>query len=187
MVLLLSIQVEQEILMNSKETTFKKVISDNEERIRRICSYYAPTEEDRKDMFQEIMINAWKSIDSFRGDSSVDTWIYRVAINTALGFAGKEFKRMRFTVGFDPVVLSNLGFPEEAGEVMVLEQKFSKLQVSLNQLSVIEKAIMSLVMEGVSHREIADIIGLTEPNIRVKVHRIKESLRESLKGGDYEE
>ena len=58
LVLLLSIQVEQEILMNSKETTFKKVISDNEERIRRICSYYAPTEEDRKDMFQEIMINA---------------------------------------------------------------------------------------------------------------------------------
>ena len=66
-----------------------------------------------------------------------------------------------------------------------MEKKFTLLQNHLNQLSVIDKAIMSLVMEGLPMKEIADVIGLTEPNVRVKIHRIKEALREELKGGDY--
>jgi RNA polymerase sigma-70 factor (ECF subfamily) len=171
--------------MKEREKVFKELISDNEYKIRRICSYYAHSEEDRKDLFQEILINVWKSFESFRGDSAVGTWLYRVAINTALGFAGKEFKRLRFSVDFDSTRLSNLGCDEEASEVLVLEKKFTLLQNHLNQLSVIDKAIISLVMEGLPMKEIADVIGLTEPNVRVKIHRIKEALREELKGGDY--
>ena len=172
--------------MKDREKIFKELISDNETKIRRVCSYYAHSEEDRKDLFQEILINVWKSFESFRGDSAVGTWLYRVALNTALGFSGKEFKRLRFNVDFDSIRMSNLGCDEEVSEAVVMEQKFALLQNHLNQLSVIEKAIMSLVMEGLPLREIADVIGLTEPNVRVKVHRIKESLREDLKGGDYD-
>ncbi|SDB91422.1 RNA polymerase sigma factor [Williamwhitmania taraxaci] len=172
--------------MKEREKVFKELISDNEHKIRRVCSYYAHSEEDRKDLYQEILINVWKSFETFRGDSAVGTWLYRVALNTALGFSGKEFKRLRFNVDFDSTRLNNLGCEDKASDAMVLEHKFALLQNRMNQLSVIDKAIISLVMEGLPMREIADVIGLTEPNVRVKVHRIKESLREDLKGGDYD-
>ena len=75
---------------------------------------------------------------------------------------------------------------DERNEALIKETRFQELQVHLNQLSVIDKALMGLVLEGLSTKEIADVIGITETNVRVKIHRIKEDLRISMKGGGYE-
>jgi RNA polymerase sigma-70 factor (ECF subfamily) len=84
----------------SKEENFKKTVDENKEKIMRICRYYAPSAEDQKDMYQEILINIWRSMDSFRGDSRIATWIYRIAVNTSLSYAGKQYKLMKWILKY---------------------------------------------------------------------------------------
>lgn len=171
--------------MQKKEERFNILIKENQNRILRICKYYAPITEDQKDIYQEILVNIWKSLENFRGEAQESTWIYRIALNTAMGFAGKEFRRMRIVLDGGEKNLTNL-ISENDHEVKLREDQFNALQNHLNQLTVIDKAIMSLVLEDLTSKEIADIIGITEPNVRVKIHRIKEALREQMKGGNYE-
>lgn len=171
--------------MINKEEHFKQVVEQNKGRILRICKSYAPSEEDCKDMYQEVLINIWKSLESFKGNSEIGTWIYRIAVNTSLTFAGKQYKRMKLNVDIETSNLKSL-LDEELDEALIKESSFQELQVHLNQLSVIDKALMGLVLEGLSTKEIADVIGITEPNVRVKIHRIKEELRISMQGGGYE-
>lgn len=172
--------------MINKEEKFNKVILDNGEKIRRICRYYNANQEDQKDMYQEILVNVWKSLDSFRGDSAISTWIYRIAVNTSLGFTGKAFKQMKLLVNLDTENLSSLLSDELLDEKLKKEKKFDLLQTELNQLSVIDKSLISLMLEGLTMRDIADVIGITEPNVKVKIHRIKEQLKTKLSGGSHE-
>ncbi|MCG8409850.1 MAG: RNA polymerase sigma factor [Bacteroidales bacterium] len=165
--------------MNKKEETFRKIVRDNEYRITGICRYYSLTEEDQKDMYQEILINIWKSIDSFRGDAQLSTWIYRVAVNTAMGFSNKEIRRQKiFLEQTDGNIQNLIDIDENCAKEK--EKLFRRLENQINQLSVIDKIIITLVLESVNHKEIASVIGITEPNVRVKVHRIKNELKEAL-------
>lgn len=164
---------------NEKEDQFKQIIDENSDRIMRICRYYNPDAEGRKDMYQEILVNVWKSLDGFRGDSKISTWVYRIAINTSLSFTGKTFRQMKLLVDKDVQQLEVL-VDDDVQLKQQYETDFETLQTHLNQLTVIEKAMISLVLEGLSMREIADVIGLTENNIRVKIHRIKEKLKEQI-------
>lgn len=172
--------------MQQKEERFNSLVNENQQKILKICKYYAPVAEDQKDIYQEILVNIWRSLESFRGESLESTWIYRIALNTAMGFAGKEFRRMKIVIDGAEKTLHNL-ISDDDSEVKLKENQINQLQDQLNQLSVIDKAIMSLVLEDLSMKEIAEIIGITEPNVRVKVHRIKEILREKMIGGSYEQ
>src|SRR6056297_1853754 len=156
--------------MNNKEIRFKKVLSENKERIERICSYYNPDKESQKDIYQEIVINIWKSLDNFRGESSISTWVYRIAVNTSLTFTGKAFKQMKLMVNADTLNLSSVVDENLLQEKIKQENLFELLQNELNQLSVIDKAMISLMLEGLTMKEIANIIGITETNVRVKIH-----------------
>lgn len=163
--------------MRNKESYFKQIVSENEQRISGICRYYSSNEEDCQDMYQEVLINIWKSLDSFRGEAQISTWIYRVAVNTALGFANKEIRRQKVFLGQNDNHLKNL---VDMDENQKKEGLLQVLENQINQLSVIDKIIMTLVMEGVNHKEIASVIGITEPNVRVKIHRIKTELKDAL-------
>ncbi|MCB8963597.1 MAG: RNA polymerase sigma factor [Bacteroidales bacterium] len=171
--------------MINKEEYFKQVVEQNKGRILRICKTYAPSVEDAADMYQEVLVNVWKSLDKFKGDSEIGTWIYRIAVNTSLTFAGKQYKRMKLNVDVDTSTVKSL-LDDESSEALIMEMQLQELQLHLNQLAVIDKALMGLVLEGLSTKEISDIIGITEPNVRVKIHRIKDDLRISMKGGGYE-
>lgn len=163
-----------------KEARFNQLIEENRERIKRICSYYNSNANDQKDMYQEVLVNIWNSLDSFRGDSSISTWIYRVAVNTSLSYTGKAYKHMKLIVDADTRNLDSV-LDEENFEAKKLQEKqLECLQNELNQLSVIDKALISLMFEGLSMREIADVIGITEPNVRVKIHRVKTQLKNKL-------
>lgn len=171
--------------MNKKEKQFNKLINDNGEKIQRICNYYSSNSEDQKDMYQEILTNIWKSLDSFKGNSAISTWIYRIAVNTSLGFTGKAFKRMKLLVNANTDNLSYL-VDESFDDKIKEEEQFNKLQIELNQLSVIDKSLISLMLEGVSMKEIASIIGITESNVKVKIHRIKDQLKSKLSEKSHE-
>ncbi len=164
----------------SKEDRFKEIIAENGDKITRICRYYNPNPEDQKDMYQEVLVNIWKSLDRFRGDSAISTWIYRIAVNTSLSFTGKTFRQMKLMVDNDPQNLNILVEDDEMEVKLRQEVHLEKLQTQLNLLSVIDKALISLVLEGLPMREIAEVIGLTEPNVKVKIHRIKEQLKQNL-------
>jgi RNA polymerase sigma-70 factor (ECF subfamily) len=171
--------------MDRKEEKFRQLVAENKARIMRVAGYYAPSDEDRKDIYQEILVNIWKSLDLFRGESKIETWIYRIAVNTSLNFAGKEYRRMRLNVDIDdPVIAGKL--IDEGDDALVREKQSQNLQACLNSLGVIDKAIMGLVLDDLSYKEISDIIGITEPNVRVKIHRIRETLRNQLKGYENE-
>jgi len=163
-------------MKENKEEQFKKIVAENGDRITRICRYYNPDTEDQEDMYQEILVNIWKSLDRFRGEAAISTWIYRIAVNTSLSFTGKTFRRMRMQVNADQQNLHLLLDDDEQDVKLKLEVDLEQLQIHLNQLSVIDKALISLLLEGLSIREMADVIGLTEPNVKVKIHRIKGGL-----------
>jgi RNA polymerase sigma-70 factor (ECF subfamily) len=172
--------------MLDKEQQFNKIVSENGERIKRICRYYNPNPDEQKDMYQEILVNVWNSLDKFRGDSAISTWIYRVAVNTSLSFTGKTFRQMKLMVSAENKYLNSLLDDENYEQKVREEHQFNLLQNELNLLSVIDKALISLMLEGLSTKDIADVIGITEPNVRVKIHRIKTELKTKLNGGNYE-
>lgn len=172
--------------MQTKEERFNTIVAENKERIERICRYYVPNKEDQKDICQEILVNIWKSLEGFRGDSAISTWIYRIAVNTSLNYTGKSFKQMKLMVDVDTQNLSQLLDEDETNEKLMREAYFQQLQMELNQLSVIDKTLVSLTLEGLSMKEIADVVGITEPNVKVKIHRIKQELKTKLIGGYHE-
>ncbi|HNW51974.1 MAG TPA: RNA polymerase sigma factor [Prolixibacteraceae bacterium] len=167
-------------MKEKKEEQFKRIVEENGDRIVRICRYYNSNLEDQKDMYQEVLVNIWTSLDRFRGDSKESTWVYRIAVNTSLSFKGKTYKHLKLIVDKDVENLNVLFDEDERTLKLDFETHLEALQVQLNLLSVIDKAMISLMLEGLSTREIADVIGLTETNVRVKIHRIKEQLREQI-------
>ncbi len=168
--------------MIKKEKLFKTIMDENQERIFRICCYYSKNPEDRKDLFQEILINIWSSLESFRGDSAIGTWVYRVAVNTALGFVKQELKQKQFVEKID-LIQSNQFFKDESDDHHEhFEQKLRILHAQISQLSIIDKVIITLFLEDLPSKGIANIVGITEPNVRVKIHRIKNQLKNDLKG-----
>ena len=165
---------------NTKEIRFKQIVRENGTRINSICSYYSKNAEDRKDMYQEILVNIWKSLDKFRGDSAISTWIYRIAVNTSLTFAGKSYRNMNLNIDQLPQGIGILLDDDELEQKQKTELNLEELETQLNLLSIIDKALITMVLEGLSMREIAEVIGLTEPNVKVKIHRIKEHLKHQL-------
>lgn len=168
-----------------KEEQFNQIVAQNKERIKRICAYYNANTDDQKDMYQEVLVNIWKSLDHFRGDAAISTWVYRIAVNTSLSFTGKTFRQMKLMVNTQTQNLASICDEDSLEEQLKKETQLEHLQQALNLLSVIDKAIISLVLEGLSMKEIADVIGITEPNVKVKIHRIKTQLKTQLSGGNY--
>ncbi len=168
-----------------KKEKFNQIIADNRERIQRICGYYSSSPSDREDLYQEILINIWKSLDTFKGDAKLNTWIYRIAVNVSLTFRSKVYKYMSLHVNTDTQNLHHL-IDEESNEKQIKEQQLEALQQQINLLSVIDKAIISLILEEFSVKEIASIIGISEASVKVKTHRIKKTLSNHLKNQNYE-
>ena len=172
--------------MNQKEKLFQSLLTNNQEKLFRICCYYFKNTEDRKDLFQEILYNIWKSLDNFRHEAAIDTWIYRIALNTAIGYVNKEHKRQSYIVKNDLLFDYNQLYADDQEQRVRLEESLEELHLKLNQLSIIDKAIMTLMLEELSTKEIANIVGITQANVKVKIHRIKNQLKFEMKGSNYE-
>lgn len=172
--------------MTPKEQQFRKIVAEQQERVWNICRHYARSADDTNDLQQEVMINVWRNLDSFRAESALSTWIYRIAVNTCLSYIMKENRRSGFNLSLDNKNVEHLMQEDETSEKLITEQKLDALHNTINQLSVIDKLLISLSLEKISTREIADIIGITEPNVRTKLHRIREELRQKMNGGNNE-
>ena len=157
--------------MDSPDLTFEKLIFDNQQLIHNVCNIYGKTEADKQDLFQEITIQLWKSYSSFEHKSKFSTWLYRVALNTAITQKRRE-NRQPHT---NPLSDQEMRIPDNDG-TDTDEDELLALQLAIRQLKPTDRAIIFLYLEERSYREIADIIGITPKNVGVKIVRIKARL-----------
>ena len=162
--------------MENPETVFEKMISENQLLIHKVCNIYGRSEADREDLFQEITIQLWKSYASFQHRSKLSTWLYRVALNTAIAQQRRE-KRMPQTTSLSEVEMRI----QDASKGEKDEEALQDLQHAIRRLKSIERAIIFLYLEEKSYQEIADIIGISPKNVGVKIVRIKAKLLNMLK------
>ena len=159
---------------------FTKVIKANEGLIYKITTLYTDEKQDRKDLYQEIVYQLWKSFGSFHEQSKVSTWMYRVALNTAI-FHLKKTKKRVDTIPFD---LEMERWTEESDKTE--EERIKLLYEQIQQLNLLDKGIILLFLEGKSHEEIAEIVGISTSNVGTKISRIKEKLKSQIKkNADY--
>lgn len=161
--------------MNSNlEKTFIAFLKENQRIVHKVCRIYTDNTEDREDLFQEITIQLWKSFPGFKGDAKFSTWMYRVALNTAITLF-KKSKKNDFKTEID---VSSLKIEYESYEDD--EHKLKSMYQAIHELSDIEKALIMMYLEDKSYREIGEILGITEGNARVKMNRAKNNLKQQL-------
>ncbi|MCC6865250.1 MAG: RNA polymerase sigma factor [Ignavibacteria bacterium] len=160
-----------------KNSFFKQVLEENKDRIYRICCAYERNPIDRDDLYQEILINIWKNLDKFEGRSAISTWIYRIAVNTSLMHVKKELRRSNFNneLNLNSIDITET-LPEEREEKINTGIKIEKLYENINKLPSLDKLIISMLLDDLSYKEIADVTGLTVNNTGVKINRIKKEL-----------
>jgi|SRR6185437_6595025 len=154
------------------EKEFLEVIHDYQKIIYKICRVYRDKIEDQEDLFQEIVYQLWKSYPGFKGESKVSSWIYRIALNTAIAI----YRKTKISIDYYQE------FPEHIhpADEKVISQNEERLFWALRKLNDSEKAVISLYLEDFNYREIAEITGLSESNIGVRLNRIKNKLRKIL-------
>ncbi|GAB3512732.1 RNA polymerase sigma factor [Emticicia fontis] len=154
-----------------KKETFIKAIKENERLIFNIASVYTNSTDDKADLVQEIIYQLWKSFDSFNHQSSVSTWMYRVALNVAI-YQLKMAKRRVSTIEIDEQILN---YPDE--DIGAIEHKWELFRQKIESLNLLDKAIVMLYLDNKSYDEIAEIVGITVSNVGTKMQRIKEKLK----------
>jgi RNA polymerase sigma-70 factor (ECF subfamily) len=155
---------------------FISVINDNRNLIYKICYSYCCNVENRKDLEQEILIQLWKSFKKFDGRVKISTWIYRIALNTAISFYRNDRIRNGTKVPIDASIIS-LSNPEYDPE---LDQNISTLYHFIEKLDGLDKALILLYLDDNKYKDIADILGISETNVATKISRIKKSLKEQF-------
>ena len=154
------------------EKEFLHIITENQGIIQKVCSIYCDLEEDRRDLFQEILIQLWKSYPTFRSESKFSTWMYRVALNTAI----TSFKKDKRQPDKSGVSFDHLQLAEEMYDTRT-EEQIKMLNQAVAKLTGVEKSIILLFLEDKKYEEIAEITGITQNYVRVKMNRIKKKLK----------
>lgn len=166
--------------MEIKEKKFLALVDNHKGILHKVGRIYMDTAEDREDLHQEIIIQLWKSYGNFKGESEFSSWMYRVAVNTAITYFKKE-KRRSDTFAYE-IVKEPVSEPYDARK----EEQLALFYKAVQQLTAVEKAVILYFMEGLSHKEIGSQLGITEVNARVKLNRTKEKLQDIIKKSGYE-
>jgi RNA polymerase sigma-70 factor (ECF subfamily) len=155
-----------------RERLFLELFHQNKASIQRLCWGYLDSPHDAEDLFQEIMANVWNSLPSFRGESKIGTWVYRIAVNTALVHR-KKWKRgeeLRDIADGRPCAQQDLERRE----------RLAQLHKAIATLAEQDRLIVTLLLEGLSYKEMAEITGLTVNHVGVRISRIKQALEQNM-------
>ena len=155
------------------EKEFLSLIHDHQNIIYKICRLYRDNKEDQEDLFQEIVYQLWKSYPGFKRESKVSSWMYRIALNTAIAI----YRKSKISIDYYQEFPEHLHLSDEKD----ISQNEERLFLALRQLNDSEKAVISLYLEDFNYAEIAAITGLSESNVGVRLNRIKNKLKQILK------
>lgn len=157
-----------------KQAQFNELFNKHYPKVVRLCKGYFNRDTDlAADASQEVFIKVWQNLDSFRNESSISTWIFRITVNTCLVYLRKKSTKKEIRSNQFPNLESENYSPE-------IEDKLSKMYACIQKLDEMGKMIILMVLEGVDYSEIAQVVGLTEETLRVRIHRIKKSLTQCV-------
>ncbi|MBO4841651.1 MAG: sigma-70 family RNA polymerase sigma factor [Bacteroidaceae bacterium] len=156
--------------MDIKEQEFSRMVRENKSTIYTVCYMFSNDADEVSDLFQETLINLWKGFESFRNESKLSTWIYRVAMNTCIS-ADRKKRRQGSKV---PLSMNINLYDDEDHETKQVRQLHERIQ----RLDLVDRALVMMWLEGMSYEEIADVVGISVKNVGVKLVRIKEKLKQ---------
>jgi len=160
-----------------KKARFNELFDQHYTKVFRLCKGYFSGDEDlASDSTQEVFVKIWESLDSFRGESSVSTWIYRISVNTCLLYLRKPSTRKEKATTIFPPVAAEVYSDED-------EEKLLNMYACIGKLEEKDKMITLLMLEGTQYSEMAEIVGITEETLRVRIHRIKKNLTRCVQHG----
>lgn len=162
--------------INDNYELFLSVIETNKGIIYKVANSFCRDIEDRKDLAQEIILKLWKSFETYDEQFKHSTWIYRISLNVAISFYRKEKSRSKINVPLSENIFSIADFENNKNA----EQKAFYLTQFLSELKELDRALMLLYLEERTHKEIAEIIGITETNVATKIARIKTILKQKF-------
>lgn len=155
---------------------FISIIKDNQKLIYKICYSYCSNQENRKDLQQEILLQLWRSFSKFDGRVKISTWIYRIALNTAISFYRNDCKHSEKRDSIDESIISISNFEIETEK----DENISLLFQFIERLNDLDKALILLYLDDNKYKEVADILGISETNVATKISRIKKRLKEQF-------
>lgn len=163
---------ERAIVKRTDQKKFLQLLEENQNIAHKICRLYTNDQDSHNDLFQEITIQLWKAYPKFRGDAKFSTWMYRVALNTAITIYRKS-KRSVQTTPFDSVDFKI----SDQDDADTMDENITVMYSAIKQLNDIDKALVFLYLEDKNYKEISDTLGISEVNARVKMNRIKTKLK----------
>ena len=152
---------------------FEQTIKENAAILHKLCRVYTNDRAEYEELFQEMMIRIWQSLENFRGESRLSTWLYRVCINTALNFRVKLNRSKKF-VALEENFPSQFSFEDEK------DDRLKQLYTAVRELKPVDRAIVSLYLEEKSYEETAQILGISKTNVATRLMRLKQKLIERL-------
>ena len=156
--------------MDIKEQEFSRMVREHKSTVYTVCYMFSNDEDEVSDLFQETLINLWKGFESFRHESKLSTWIYRVAMNTCISADRKKRKQ-----GTKVPLSMNIDlYNDEDHETKQVRQLHERIQ----RLDLVDRALVMMWLEGMNYEEIADVVGISVKNVGVKLVRIKEKLKQ---------
>ncbi|RKN83024.1 RNA polymerase sigma factor [Ulvibacterium marinum] len=161
------------------EDMFLNALEEHQQKLLRICSVYASDSDDTQDLFQEVLINIWRAMPSFKGNASIGTWMYRITLNVCLRIRTKEIKKQKKMLRLDSIRVISLQNESWDNDV---DEKLTTLRSCIKTLNDADKALITLYLEELPYKEISNITGLKENTVAVKIKRVKTKLLNRING-----
>lgn len=157
--------------MVDKEANFKELFQKNSRKIYHLCYGYTGDEDSANDLMQETFMKVWQNLEKFRNQALISTWIYRIAVNTCLSYLRVEKRQAKDE-------LTDTIIENKTEEISDKNEQIASLYKCISQLEENERILITMVLDEIPYHEIAQISGISDGNLRVKIHRIKQKLTE---------
>jgi RNA polymerase sigma-70 factor (ECF subfamily) len=163
---------------NEQESQFRRWLDEHAGLLFKVVRSFTDGPPDSDDLLQEILLQVWLSLPSYRAEAKATTWLYRVALNTALAWKRREMKHRRAAFPIELELVDRGAAPKD---VHAQHERIAQLYEAVRALPLADRALVLLYLDGLSYRDMAEVVGISESNVGVRLNRIKKVLSDNVK------